>query len=141
MAQGLSARRLLGIGLAFVLVALVYAGWTLYSRSQENSRLEKIEKAKQAEYDRKFLDLYGSDSVKILDFYASAAQIQRGSKALLCYGVLSAKSVELDPSVEPVHPALSYCFNVTPAKTTKYTLTADGKSGGKATQTVTIIVK
>jgi hypothetical protein len=141
MAQGLSARRLLVIGLALVLAALVYTCLVLYLRSQENRRLEQIEKAKQVENDRRFLDLYGSESVKILDFYASAAEIQRGTKALLCYGVLSAKSVELDPPVEPVHPALSYCFNVTPAKTTKYTLTADGKSGGKATQSVTIIVR
>jgi hypothetical protein len=141
MEQGLNSRRLLLLGLIPVLVAFVYAGWVLYSRSEENRRLEQIDKAKQAENDRRFLDLYGSESVKILDFYASAAQIQRGTKALLCYGVLSAKSVELDPPVEPVHPALSYCFNVTPAKTTKYTLTADGKRGGKATQSVTIIVR
>jgi hypothetical protein len=124
-----------------VLVAFVYAGWVLYSRSRENQRLEQIDKEKQAENNRRFLELYGSGPVKISFFYARSGQIPSGSKALLCYGVLNAKSVELDPPVEPVHVALSYCFNVAPAKTTTYTLSAEGKDGGKATQPVTITVK
>jgi len=135
------SRTLLLIGLAPLLAAFVYAGWTLYSRSQENQRLEQMDKAKQAENNRRFLELYGSDSVKILSFYARSGQIRRGETGLLCYGVLNAKSVELDPPVEPVHPALSYCFNVAPLKTITYTLSVEGKAGGKATQAVTIVVR
>ncbi len=141
MKSGSNVRMLLVVGLVPVLMALAYAGWTLYSRSLENQRLEQIDKAKQAENNRRFLELYGSDSLKILNFYASPGQIRRGSKALLCYGVLNAKSVELDPPVEAVHPAVSFCFNVAPAKTITYTLSAEGRNGGRATRPVTITVK
>ena len=133
--------RLLLIGLGLILAASAYTGWVFYSRSQENHRQEQIEKAKQAEDNRKFLQLYGSDAVKISNFYANPVQIRRGGASLLCYSVLNAASLHLDPPAEPVHPALSYCFNVAPAKTTTYTLAAEGKAGGTATQSLTVVVK
>lgn len=141
MERIVDSRKLLLIGLVPVLIALIYSGWVLYSRSQENQRLEQVEKAKQAERDRRFLELYGSDAVKISGFYARSAEIRRGTAALLCYSVLNAATVQLDPPVEPVHPALSYCFNVSPTKTTTYTLKADGRNGGTATESITIAVK
>lgn len=133
--------RLLLLGLGLILTASVYTGWVFYSRSRENHGREQIEKAKKAEDNRKFLQLYGSDAVKISNFYANPVQIRRGGASLLCYSVLNAEALHLDPPAEPVHPALSYCFNVAPTKTTTYTLTAEGKGGGKATQSITVIVK
>ena len=55
--------------------------------------------------------------------------------------MLNAKSVELDPPVEPVHPAVGYCFNVAPPKTTTYTLKVKGKNGHVVEKQLTIEVK
>jgi hypothetical protein len=69
---------------------------------------------------------YGT-RVKIVKFYAPNGTIVRGEKALLCYGVVNAKEVRLEPTIEKVWPALSRCFDVAPRDTTRYTLTAQGK--------------
>lgn len=64
---------------------------------------------------------------RITQFYASPPKIAAGDSALLCYGVQDVAWVKLDPPVEPVHPALSRCFAVAPAKTTEYTLSVEGE--------------
>jgi len=140
MKRILSSKLLLA-GLAPVLVAMVYAAWVFYSRSSEDRRLEEQEHAKQAARDRQFLAIYGSEAVVFSHFYARSWKIRAGATDLVCYGVINAKSVRLDPPVEAVHPAANYCFNVAPAKTTTYTLTADGKAGGTAKETLTITVQ
>ena len=63
--------------------------------------------------------------VTIVQFYAKNAMIAPGEKSLLCYGVVNAKEVRLDPPVEKVWPATSRCFDVAPASTTHYLLTAE----------------
>jgi hypothetical protein len=140
MKRSLSSK-LLMIGLAPVLAACVYAALVFYSRSRENQHLEEMERAKQAERDRKFLSIYGSDRVRFSHFYARSGKIRAGSTDLVCYGVINAKSVRMDPPVEAVHPAANYCFNVAPAKTTTYTLSAEGKAGGTATESLSITVE
>ena len=64
--------------------------------------------------------------VKITQFYTGASQIAPGEKAMICYGVENAKSVSLKPDVEKLGPAFSRCFDVTPQRSTRYTLTAEG---------------
>lgn len=68
---------------------------------------------------------YGK-SVRILQFFTPTREIGPGGKALLCYSVVNATEVRLDPPVERLWPALSRCFEVTPGKSTRYTLTAEG---------------
>src|ERR1017187_8160024 len=65
---------------------------------------------------------YGNH-VRILQFYARAHEIAPNEKALVCYGVVNATALRLDPPVERVWPAVSRCFEVTPATSTRYTLT------------------
>jgi hypothetical protein len=67
--------------------------------------------------------------VRITQFYASAPQLAKGEKGLLCYGVENAKSVWLSPPRRELSAALSRCIEVEPAQTTTYTLTAEGDSG------------
>ena len=78
--------------------------------------------------------------VKITQFYTTKPVLGRGEKSLLCYGVENAKTVTLAPPRQELSAALSRCVEVAPAETTKYTLTAEGGDGRKATQDVTVNV-
>jgi len=72
---------------------------------------------------------YAGDELKVLHFVASPASIRRGQSALLCYGVLNAESVRIEPHVEDLKPSLSRCIEVRPNRTTEYKLEAHGKVG------------
>ena len=75
---------------------------------------------------------------KITQFYATDKVIPRGLTGTLCYGVESAKKLELDPPSEDVWPSLSRCFEISPSRTTKYTLTAIGEDGHIDTKSVEV---
>jgi hypothetical protein len=78
-------------------------------------------------------------SVRITQFYATAPQLARGEKELLCYGVENASSVWLSPPRRELSAALSRCVDVEPTETTTYTITAEGPSGTASKQvTVTL---
>ncbi len=77
---------------------------------------------------------------RITQFYATAPQLARGEKELLCYGVENARAVHLAPPPQELSTALSRCVEVNPAQTTIYTLTAEGVSGPPATQELTVTV-
>ena len=79
-------------------------------------------------------------AVKIAEFYATATRIGRGERSLLCYGVENAKALKLEPAAADVWPALSRCFEVRPAATTRYTLTATGADGQTVSRSATIEV-
>jgi hypothetical protein len=76
---------------------------------------------------------------RITQFYASPAQVARGEKTLLCYGVENAKVVWMAPPRKELSAALSRCVDVTPSETTTYTLTAEGQ-GAPVTQDVVVTV-
>ena len=67
-------------------------------------------------------------------------KIAPGEKALLCYSVINATAVRLDPPVEKVWPAMSRCFDVTPARSTRYTLTAEGAEHRTVSESIEIAV-
>jgi hypothetical protein len=79
-----------------------------------------------------------ADGVRIINFYATAPQLARGEKELLCYGVENAKTVWLEPPRQELSAALSRCVEVEPRETTTYTLTAHDAGGKRATQQVTV---
>jgi len=81
------------------------------------------------------------EELKILHFYASPVMLQPGDKGLLCYGVLNATTVELKPRVEEIKPALNRCLEITPARTTRYRLTAMNGQGKKETAEFTLEVR
>jgi hypothetical protein len=114
-----------------VLLSLVYSGWVLWQR-RTTAPAPQVEPDPMARY---------GNSVKILQFYSSTLEIKAGGKATLCYGVVNATAVRLDPPVEKVWPALSRCFDVTPAKSTRYTLTAEGAKQTAVSDSIEIAVK
>ena len=117
-----------------VLLSVLYTGWVFWQRHTYRPPPPR------ARAEVKLLDEVGG-RVKILQFYTQARTIARGEKAVVCYGVLNAAAVRLEPPVERVWPAVSRCFEVSPAKTTRYTLTAEGADHATAAASIEIAVK
>jgi hypothetical protein len=80
---------------------------------------------------------FGSD-LRILQFYAREGTVTEGAGTVLCYGVLNARSVRLDPPVANVYPALNRCVETTPSRETRYTLTAEGQDGRTVSAALTL---
>jgi hypothetical protein len=83
----------------------------------------------------------GAAAVRILHFYASAAEVAPGQTVTICYGVENAASVRLDPPVEPLKPLFNRCFAVSVSRTTTYTLTAEGPDGRRVSESFTVRVR
>ncbi len=129
-----------------VLVIAAFAVvWILFSRWQESRSIEnraKEEKAqKQREDDRQTLERMGGKELAIQNFYAIPAEIRRGQSVQLCYGVANAKAVKLEPQPNPVWPSYARCVDVTPTKTTTYTLTITDAAGNTKSQSLEVKVR
>ncbi len=130
---------------AALAIALLVVGWTLFSRWQENREFEKRAKEertqKQQDQDRISLEQLGGKELAIQNFYASPGTIRRGETVQLCYGVANAKTVKLEPQPNPVWPSYSRCVDVTPSKSTTYTLTIADAAGNTRTQSLEVKVR
>lgn len=84
-------------------------------------------------------ELSGS-SLKILAFYASPPAIHAGDPVSLCFGVLNASSVHIEPGDMDLRPAISRCLEANPTETTTFTLTATGRDGDALTEQFTLPV-
>ncbi len=126
-------------------IAALVAGWILFSRWQENRVIEKRAKEertqKQLEQDRIALEQFGGKELAIQNFYAVPGSIRRGETVQLCYGVANAKTVTLEPQSNPVWPSYSLCVDVTPTKTTTYTLTIADAAGNTRAQSLEVKVR
>ncbi|MCU1241342.1 MAG: hypothetical protein JWO71_2068 [Candidatus Acidoferrum typicum] len=126
-------------------IALVVVSWILYYRWQENRSIERRNREeasrKQLENDRVVLEQLGGKELAIQSFYASPGAIHKGERVQLCYGVANAKVVKLDPQPNAVWPSYARCVNVSPAKTTTYTLTASDASGNTISQSLQVSVR
>jgi hypothetical protein len=127
-----------------LIVALLYVGGTLYLRREQNREMEQraadAAAARKCADDARTVDQLGGNEFKILNFYAMPGIVKRGEAAQLCYGVSNAKTVTLVPQSKAVWPSFSRCIEVTPEKTTEYTLTAEDGNGNSKTSTVKVVV-
>lgn len=141
--KGIFRHPLLYSSCILAIVAL-YVGWIVFSRWYENREIERRaeqERAeKQREADRALVEQMGGKEFAIQMFYASPKSIERGQSAELCYGVANAKSVRLEPQDNPVWPSPSRCVEVSPTRTTTYTLTIADGTGRTQTQSVELQV-
>ena len=128
-----------------LLIVMLYVGYILISRRQENRGIERRAQEQQAatrqREDRATLEQLGGKELAIQNFYGSPATVHKGETVQLCYGVANAKLVKLEPQQNPVWPSYSRCVDVKPAKTTTYTLTAEDAAGHSVTQTLEIKVR
>src|SRR6266849_9094696 len=126
-------------------IAALVVGWILFSRWQENraidTRAKEERTQKQQEQDRIALEQFGGKELAIQNFYASPGAIRRGETVQLCYGVANAKTVKLEPQSNPVWPSYSRCVDLTPSKSTTYTLTIADAAGNTRKQTLEVKVR
>jgi hypothetical protein len=112
-----------------LLAALVYLAVVFGSRLTGRHARDLAKEREQAQANRSFLNTYGGNAVKILQFYARDGHLVEGRSTVLCYGVLNARSVRIEPPVNGVSPALNRCVEIAPLRDTHYTLTAEGDDG------------
>jgi hypothetical protein len=79
------------------------------------------------------------EPVKILQFYASPAEVAKGEPVNVCYGVENATGVRIEPEIEPIRPAFNHCLQFTPKRSQTYTLIATGATG-KVTESFSLKV-
>jgi heme exporter protein D len=127
-----------------IVVSMLVVGWILISRWIENRGIEtkarEAQSRKQREQDRATVDQMGGKDLAVLGFYAIPGEVHRGQAVQICYSVANAKSVKLEPQSNPVWPSYSRCIDVTPAKSTIYTLTISDARGNTKTQTLEVKV-
>ena len=130
---------------AAIAISAVVAGWTLISRWEENrgieTRAKEAQTKKQREQDRATLEQMGGKELTVLGFYAIPGEVRRGQAVQICYSVANAKTVKLEPQSNPVWPSYSRCVDITPIKSTTYTLTIADASGNTKTQTLEVKVR
>src|SRR5580700_1999456 len=128
-----------------ILAVMAYVAYVLVTRYESNRQFErrKIEKAteQRREDDRKAIEQLGGSELSIRGLYLSPESIRRGETAQLCYDVANAKTVSLDPPEAEVWPSHSRCVNLSPKKTTTYTLTIADAAGQKTSQSVELKVR
>ena len=134
-------RKLLPYSSAGLAIAILYVAWTFFSRWHNSSAVERTKDAEKARANAKIVEIYGNGNLKIMHFYGMPGVIRRGHKGLLCYGVANAKTVRIDPVVEPVKPSISRCIEISPTADTEYKFTADDESGHSATASVLVRVQ
>ena len=125
-----------------VILAACYAGWTFYSRHTANQEAEQALQSQKQEHEKKVADqIFGNGEVSFKTFGADKAIVKRGETAQLCYGVVNAKNVKLDPPVEQGKPTYHHCLEIAPKQTTTYTITADDGAGHSKSESITVKVE
>jgi hypothetical protein len=108
------------VTLVLAVALFLRLGWVYFERHREvETPPERVA------YVPKELD---TRDLKILNFYSPSLAV-RGEPQTICYGVLNAVSVKLDPPLADVTPSLNRCVEVVLHKETQLTLTATGRQG------------
>jgi hypothetical protein len=134
-------RKLRGLTIATLALAAAYLAWTFLSRSVSTSRWARRNQPAAEGGTAEFARTYGGPDVKILQFYARDGNIVEGTKSVVCYGVLNAKSVRIEPRLEGVSPSLNRCVEVSAEKETRFTLTAEGSDGRSVSESFVLGVR
>jgi hypothetical protein len=133
-------RRLRLLFVVTTAIAASYLAWVFVTRSIAAGRWTRRNEAADARA-AAFSRVYGGTDVKILQFYARDGNIVEGTKSVICYGVLNARTVRIDPAVEGVGPSLNRCVEVSAEKETLYTLTAEGADGRSVSESFVLGVR
>lgn len=135
-------RKILPFTTVGLVIALFYVGWVFYSRRESSAAAERALAAKQEEQRQRTVStVFGNGEIKFSMFSADKGLLKRGEKTELCYGVVNAKTVKLDPPVEDIKPTYRHCLDIAPTKTTTYTITAEDGKGHSQSSSLTVRVE
>lgn len=140
-APGKGIRNYVIASLVVLALALGYVGWVFWSRAAQNREIEERAAAKKRAEAAGTFEAMGGNRLQILAFYASPGLVHRGEEVDLCYGVSNAKTVTLVPQPNAVWPSYSRCVQVSPQKTTTYTLTVTDAEGNTKSASLTVEVR
>lgn len=125
-----------------VIIAALWVAWTFYSRHEANVKAQQEQAAQQAEKrQREAQTIFGSGGLSFRTWGADKSVVHAGEAAHICYGIVDAKTVRIDPPVEDLKPSYLHCFDVRPKQTTTYKVTAEDAKGHTASEQVTIQVQ
>ncbi len=140
--SGFTLEKLLPYTTIAVIIAALYVAWTFYSRYESNKHaVEQIQAEREARRKRVVDQIYGSGEIRFNAFSADSGVLKHGESTQLCYSVVNAKNVKLDPPVEAIKPSYHHCLEIAPKKTTTYTITADDGAGHSKSESLTIRVQ
>ncbi len=125
-----------------LIVAALYAAWTFYARHERTQRAQAEIEAAHANARKRVVDqIYGSGEVKFTTFGVDTGRLTRGESTELCYGVVNATTVKIDPPIGDIKPSYHHCLEIAPKKTTTYTITANDAKGNSKSESITVQVK
>lgn len=125
-----------------LVIAALYVAWTFYSRHEAEVKARQALAQQQAEHrQREAQTIFGSGGLSFRTWSADKSSVRPGETAHICYGIVDAKTVKIDPPVAPLKPSYLHCFDVQPRQTTTYTITAEDAAGHTASQHLTIQVR
>jgi hypothetical protein len=131
--------------LSFFAVAAAYTIFVVASRYESNRAIERRAAqeaaAKRTADDRAAVEQLGGSEPAIRALYVAPSIIRLGQSTELCYDVSNAKTVSLDPPSGEVWPSHYRCINISPKKTTTYTLTITSSAGPPLAQSVQVTVR
>lgn len=140
--RGSGFRNFFLVTIAVLLFGGGYVGWVFYSRWEANQELERKAAEQERSQDKQTFDAMGGNRFDILSFGANPTVVDAGERSSLCYSVSNAKSVTIEPKPdEETWPAFSRCVNVSPRKTTTYTITIDDGAGHTKSAAVEVRVR
>jgi hypothetical protein len=138
----MALKKILPYTTVLLVIAILYVAYTFYNRHQADVRAQAEVEARQEATRKRTVDaVFGDGEIRFTSFSLSASQIQRGQSARLCYGVVNATSVRLDPPVEALKPTYQHCLDIAPKKTTAYTITADDGKGHSKSESLELKVR
>lgn len=126
-----------------LVLAVLYVAWTFYSRQQRAKESEAaIEKAREDDRKKQADLVFGSGEVKFLIFSASPGRVKRGEDSRLCYGVVNAEKLKIEPDIgEDVKPTSRHCAEIKPKATTTYKITGTNAKGQSKDASLTVTVE
>jgi hypothetical protein len=139
--SGSPLRAILPYTTAAVIIVALYVAWILWSRYQAAQEAVAAAQQRQAQAQKDTYDQISQHGELTFTTFEAAAVVKRGETTQLCYGVVNAKTVKLDPPVENIKPSFRHCLDITPKRTTTYTISADDGAGHTKTATLTVRVK
>ena len=135
-------RKILPFTTVALILAAIYVGWMFFSRWQENRELQHKRAEAAVEDARDVVNTLGGNDLKILSLTLDRGFIRRGEKLQLCYGVMNAKKVKIEPSPrEETWPSTNRCVEVSPTRDTTYKLTAEDDAGHTLSASVQVKVQ